>query len=283
MSIVITGATGNLGRATVDALLARGVSPSEIVATGRNLERLTELAARGVRTVTVDLDDPGALAAAHEGATRALLVSVPGNPRRVEQHTAVIEAARAAGVELLAYTSFLHADRNPGHEDHVRTEQVLRDSGVPFSILRDGVYLTYFTRQIDAWRQQGRIIGAGGDGRISAASHADLGAAAADVLTTEGHAGTLYELGNRDSFTLADVATELSLRTGEAIEYVDLSPDDYRAALLESGQAEAMANRRVETDLNIAAGGFLTETGDLERLVGRPLQGLGDAFSAALA
>ena len=103
------------------------------------------------------------------------------------------------------------------------------------------------------------------------------------MLTTDGHVGACYELGTRDSFTFADVAAELSRRSGEHIPYVDLSPDDYRGALLAMGQAEAMVGRKVETDRNIAAGGFLTETGDLERLLGRPAESLADAFAAALA
>ncbi|HET6954152.1 MAG TPA: SDR family oxidoreductase [Acidimicrobiales bacterium] len=282
MSIVITGATGNLGGLTVDALVRRGVEPSEVVAAGRKPDRLAEHAVGGVRTARFDIDDPVTLAAALEGAQKVLLVSLPGNPRRVEQHRSAIDAAKAAGVGLLVYTSFVHADTNRDHADHHATEKLLRESGLPHVVLRNGVYLSFFTRQIPGWREQGTIVGAAGDGRISAASPADLAEAAATVLTTTGHEGSVYELGGDDPFTMSELAVELSRQTGENIPYVQLPVDELRAHLVGAGHAEVAAGRRADVDRAIAAGEFLVDSGDLRRLVGRPLVTLSAAIAQAL-
>ncbi len=159
MSIVITGAAGNLGGLTVDALVRRGVEPSEVVAAGRNPGRLAGQAAKGVRTAQFDIDDPVTLSAAFDGAQKVLLVSMRGNPQRAGQHRNAINAAKAAGVKLLVYTSFMHAGANRDHADHYATEQLLRESGMPHVVLRNGVYFSFFTRQIPGWREQGAIAG----------------------------------------------------------------------------------------------------------------------------
>jgi len=282
MSIVVTGATGNLGGLTVDALLERGVEPSGIVAAGRNPDRLAELAAKGVGTAKFDVDDPGTLAATLKGAEMVLLVSLRGNPRRVEQHRSAIEAAKAAGVQRIIYTSFLHADRNADHTDHKATEQMLTESGTAHTVMRNGAYFTFLTRQIPGWREEREITGAAGAGRISAASLADLAAANATVLTTAGHDGCIYELGIDDAFTMEEFAAELSRQTGEEVPYVDLAADELKSRLVRAGQPEAIASRRVVSDVGIAGGLFFTDSGDLARLVGRPLTGLSGAVAQAI-
>lgn len=284
MTIVITGATGKLGGQTVDALLRRGLAATDIVAAGRNAEKLAELAAsKGVRTAQIDIDDAASLAAAFSGAERVFLVSVPGNPRRVEQQTNAINAAKAAGVQLLAYASFVQSGKDQDHADHFATEQVLGDSGVPFAVLRNGVYFSYFARHIPGWRDQGEVVGAAGEGRISAAAHADLADATATVLTTPGHEGKVYELGIDDAFTYAELAAELSRQTGSTIPYTHLTVEQFKARLVESGMAEAAAERRANVDRAMAEGQYHITTGDLRRLAGRPLTTLAEAVAAALA
>ena len=282
MSIVVTGATGNLGGLSVDALLRRGVEPSELVAAGRNPERLAAQGAKGVRTARFDLDDPGTLAAAFRGAEKVFLGSIPGNPRRVEQHGNAIDAARAAGVGLLVYSSFLKCDINSDHPDHHATEQLLAESGVPHVVLRTGVYFSFFTRQIPVWLEQGEVIGTAGEGRISAVARSDVAAAAACVLTTAGHAGARYDLGIDDSFTWPDVAAELGRQTGASIPYVRIPADELEARLVAQGQPEPVARRRVVTDLAIDEGLYVTDSGDLRRLVGRPPVGLSETIAQAL-
>lgn len=284
MTIVVTGATGKLGGHTVKALLRRGVAASDIVAGGRRTDALAELAALGVRTAIVDFDDRATLDAAFRGAARVLLVSVPGNPSRVAQHTAAIDAAGAADVELLAYTSFIHADTGttPTHPDHRATEQVLHASGVPFVALRNPTYTESRLRWIPGWRERGRVLGACGHGLLSTATQADLGDAAAAVLTSAGHAGNTYELGGDDPFTLAEFAAELSRQTGADIPYLDVSVDEYRAALLADGYSEAVATNLAKVDAAVAAGEFENSTGDLRRLLGRPSTTLAEAMALAL-
>lgn len=284
MSIIVTGATGKLGGFAIQALIRRGVAPIDIVAGGRKPDRLADLAALGVRTAIIDFDDPATVAAAFDGARRVLLVSVPGNSNRVAQHSAAIHAAQHADVELLVYTSFIHADTGttPTHPDHRATEDVLRTSGVPCTALRNPTYTESRLRWIPGWRQHGRVLGSCGTGVISTATQADLGAAAAAVLTSDGHEGRTYELGGDDPFTMAEFAAELSRRTGEDIPYVDVSVDEYRASLLADGYSEAVANNLARVDAAVAAGEFENSTGDLRRLLGHPSTSLGEAMAAAL-
>jgi NAD(P)H dehydrogenase (quinone) len=282
MCIVVTGATGNLGGLVVDALIRRGMATSEIVAAGRNRARLAELATKGVRTVRYDVDDVESVAAAFDGARKVLLVSIPGSPRRFEQHRGAIDAAKAAGVELFVYTSFIGAAPTNHHADHYATEQLLRENAMPYVVLRNGVYFEFFTAQINEWREQGQVLGAAGDGRISAAAIADLADAAAVVLTTPGHERAVYELGIDDPFTMPELANELSRQTGTQIPYVPLSVEEFETRLLQAGSTGAAAARRANVDRTIASGEFFIDTGDLGRLVGRELVTLSGAIAGAI-
>lgn len=283
MSIVVTGATGKIGNLIVEALLARGVESNEVVAAGRNAEGLSRYGARGLRTATVDFDEPTTLGRAFEGATQLVLVSVPGNPKRVAQHRNAIEAARGAGVDLIVYTSWVHSDANDLHPEHVATEEVLRECGVPHVVLRNGPYFEHHTSWIPLWRRLGRIEGAAGEGKISGAARADLAEAVAVVLTSEGHEGAFYELGTDEPFTMADMAAELSRQSGEQIPYVNLSVEDYIARLVDAGLSDAISAHLAKFDAIIDSGDCCIDTGDLARLVGRPLVTLSQAVADALS
>jgi len=282
MSIVVTGATGKLGGLTIDALIGRGVDPSEIIATGRNPERLAQYADRGIRSTSVEFDDSVALRSALDGAQKLLLVSARGNPQRVAQHQNVIDAATAAGIELIAYTSYAHADTSSTHSEHYTTEQDLHRSGVPCVVLRNPPYFEFRTREIPIWRESGVIVGAAGDGRLSAATRADLADAAAAVLTSTGHEGATYELGGDDPFTMAEFAAELSKQTGETIPYVDVSVEEFRTILMDAGLREAAATMISRVESAMAAGELLNDSGDLRRLRGRPSTTLSEAIAVAL-
>jgi NAD(P)H dehydrogenase (quinone) len=283
MSIVVTGASGKLGRLVVDALLERGVEPSQIVATGRDPERLADYARRGVQSALVDFDDQMALLGAFEGAERVLFVSARGNPDRVAQHRRVIDSAKDAGVGLLVYTSYSHADISRTHSEHHTTELDLQLSGVPFVVLRNPPYLEFRTREIPVWRQGGAIVGAARDGRLSAVTRADLADAAAAVLTGEGHEGSTYELGSDDPFTMTEFAAELSAQSGEEIPYVDLPAGEFRARLVKAGVKEAVAAMFAEVELAMAGGELVNGSGALRRLRGRPATTLPEAIAAALS
>jgi NAD(P)H dehydrogenase (quinone) len=282
MSIAITGATGHLGRLTVEALLRRGVAAGQIVAVGRRTERLSDLAARGVSARSADYADEESLSHALAGTDRLLLVSGTEVGQRVQQHTNVITAAKAAGVQLIAYTSIVRADTSgliiAG--EHRSTEAALVHSGVPHTLLRHSWYLENYTAQLPAYLQHG-IVGAADDGRISAATRADYAEAAAAVLADEGHAGAVYELGG-PAFTMTELADVVSAATGRTVTYTDLSVEDYRAFLVRAGLPEPVAASFADNDRGVAEGELYVDTGDLEKLLGRPATPLRTAVNAAV-
>ncbi|HEU4666441.1 MAG TPA: SDR family oxidoreductase [Arthrobacter sp.] len=285
MSIVITGATGQLGRHAVEALLERNVPAEDIVAAGRSVEKLADFAQRGVRVKAMDYEDAQSVAAALKGARKVLLISGSEVGQRVEQHRTVIEAAKAEGVELLAYTSIANADTTAMllAAEHQATEAILRESGVPFTLLRNGWYLENYTDQLPGTLAQGGLAGSAGEGKVSAASRADYAHAAAAVLVADDQAGRVYELGGDNAFSMADLAAEITAATGKAITYQDLPAPEYAGMLASFGVPEAFAEILADSDLGIARGDLLVSTGDLRRLIGRPATSLSEAVRAAAA
>jgi NAD(P)H dehydrogenase (quinone) len=284
MPLLITGATGHLGRLVVEQLLAAGVPAGDIIATGRATGKIKDLADRGVQVRAVDFGDPAAVHAAVAGADRVLLVSGMEPGGRVAQHRNVIDAAREAGTGLVAYTSIVNAATTTIRlaADHQATEQLLRDSGVPYVLLRNSWYHENYTAQLPAFLAQGTVPGSAGEGRISAAARADYAAAAVRVLTTDGHAGQAYELGGDEPFTLAELAAEISAQSGKEVRYVNLPEAGYADALKEHGVPELMAGMIAETDAAVAHGALYTASGDLTALTGRPATTLSVAVGAAL-
>jgi NAD(P)H dehydrogenase (quinone) len=284
MTIVVTGATGQLGRLVVESLLDRGVPAAEIVAAGRSTDKIADLADRGVRVRRIDFTDPATLAEAFAGADRVLLVSSSEVGRRAEQHRNAIDAAREAGVTLLAYTSIAQAETTTMllAAEHQATETYLRESGVPFTLLRNGWYLENYTAQLPVALEHGAILGSAGEGRVSAATRADYAAAAAAVLTGEGHEGKAYELGGDHSFTLPELAAEITRQTGTEVAYRDLPVEEYTQVLVGAGLPEQAAAVFADSDRGIARGELLVESGDLSRLAGRPTTSLADGLAAAL-
>lgn len=285
MSIVITGATGQLGRHVLTALLERNVPPEDIVATGRSVQKLAGFAARGVQVKAMDYADAASVAETLKGARKVLLISGNEIGQRVEHHRTVIEAAKAEGVELLAYTSIANADTTGMKlaAEHRATEAILRESGVPFVLLRNGWYLENYTEQLPGTLAQGALAGSAGDGQVSGAARADYAHAAAAVLLAEDQAGKIYELGGDDAFSMADLATEISAATGKTITYNNLSVEEYAGMLTGVGVPEAFAEILADSDLGIARGDLLVSSGDLHRLIGRPATSLADAVRAAAA
>ena len=284
MSIVVTGATGQLGRHVVEALLERNVPAQEIVATGRSLEKLADFAERGVQVKGMDYADPASVAEALKGASKVLLISGSEVGQRVEQHRTVIEAAKAEGVELLAYTSIANADTTGMKlaAEHQATEAILKESGVPFVLLRNGWYLENYTDQLPGTLAQGAIAGSAGEGRVSAAARADYAHAAAAVLVADGQAGRIYELGGDEPFTMAELAAEISTAAGKHISYQDLPAQEYAGMLAGFGVPEAFADILADSDLGIARGDLLVSTGDLSKLIGRPATSLAEAVRSGV-
>lgn len=281
MSIVVTGATGHLGRLVVESLLERGVPATEIIATGRRVENLADLAERGVVVRPADYADPASLRAAFAGAEKLLLVSGSEVGQREAQHRNAIAAAKEAGVGLIAYTSILRADTSSLllAAEHLATEQALAASGIPHVLLRNSWYIENYTAQLPVYLEHG-IAGAAGGGRVSAATRADYAEAAAAVLTGEGHAGAVYELGGRP-FGMVDLAEAVSAVAGRPVPYVDLPVEQYTAVLVGAGLPEPVAAVFADGDRGVAEGELLTDSGDLEKLIGRAPTSLTEALPAA--
>ena len=285
MSVVVTGATGQLGRLTVEALLRRGVPASDIVATGRDITGIKDLAERGVMVRRADFADPDSLGAAFAGADKLLLISasIPVD-ERVANHRRAINAALAARVSLVAYTSTLQADTAATiiGATHRATEEYLRERSAPSVLLRNGWYLESCIGQLPQVLQNGTVIGAAGQGRVSAASRADYAEAAAIVLTTEGHAGAVYELGGDEAFTQSELAAAISAAAGKQITYTDLSARELARVLADAGLPAELPDVFADNDLGWRRGELFTGSGDLRRLIGRPTTPLADAVADAL-
>lgn len=285
MSIVVTGATGKLGGLVVRGLLRRGIAADQIVAAGRNRDRLDQLADLGVRIARIDLADPDSLRDAFHAAGRLLLISGSEPGSRVALHQNAITAAAEAGVGLVAYTSVARAGTTSLQlaADHEATEAALRRSGLPFVALRNGWYLENYTEQLSAYLEQGVVLGSAGDGLISAATRGDYADAAAAVLTSEGHQGAVYELGGDRAFTMSDLAAEITRQSNVTVGYKDLAAEAYADALVEVGLPEPVAAMLADNDRAVAAGELHVESGDLRRLIGRPTTSMPDAVRAALS
>lgn len=283
MSIVITGATGQLGRHVVEALLERNVPAGDIVATGRSVEKLADFAERGVTVQEMDYENPASVAAALKGAAKVLLISSSAVGQRVEQHRTVIEAAKAEGVELLAYTSIANADTTGMKlaAEHQATEELLKESGIPFVLLRNGWYLENYTEQLPGTLAQGAIAGSAGEGKVSAAARVDYAHAAAAVLVADDQAGKVYELGGDHAFTMGQLASEISDAAGREVTYKDLPASDYQQMLEGVGVPGAFAEILADSDLGIARGDLLVTSGDLQKLIGRPTTPLSEAVRSA--
>jgi NAD(P)H dehydrogenase (quinone) len=284
MSVVVTGATGQLGHLVVENLLERGVPADQIVAGGRALASLEDLAGRGVQVRRIDYSDPASLRAAFEGAEKVLIVSGSEMGRRVAQHTAAAEAARASGTGLIAYTSAPYADTTSMQlaTEHRETEQAIAALGVPYTFLRNGWYFENYTAQIPTYLQHAAVLGSAGEGRISGAARADFAQAAAAVLTGQGHEGKIYELGGDSSFTLGELAALVAEHSGKPVSYRELTVTELAKALEGAGLPAAVAAVFADTDRAIREGALLIETGDLSRLIGHPTSSLSDAIAAAL-
>lgn len=280
MTIVVTGATGRLGRHVVAGLRAK-LPAGQVVAAVRSPEKAADL---GVEVREADYDRPETLDAAFAGASKVLLISGTEVGRRVPQHQAVVDAAAKAGVTHLVYTSAPHADDTSLvlAPEHKATEEIIRASGVPFTFLRNNWYTENYVQPAQQAIATGVLTGSAGRGRVASATRADFAAGAVAVLTGEGHEGEVYELAGDVAWTFDDLAAEISAIAGREIPYRNLTADEHRAALIEAGVPAETAGFVVALDRNIAEGTLAGATGELRALIGRPTTPLGEGLAAAL-
>ena len=279
MKTGITGATGQLGRLVVEDLKKR-TSAENVVALVRTPEKAADL---GVEVKAFDYTQPDVESL--KGIDNLLLISGNEIGQRETQHKNVINAAKEAGVKHIVYTSLLRADNSTLSlaPEHFATEEALKASGVPFTILRNGWYTDNYTGTLAGSVQAGALIGSAGDGKISSAARADYAEAAAVVLTTEGHEGKTYELAGDESYTLGDLATEVSKQTGKDIPYNNLPEADYAGALVSIGLPEGVAQFYAAFDTSAAKNDLFDEGKSLSQLIGHTTTPLSDSVKAALA
>jgi NAD(P)H dehydrogenase (quinone) len=282
MSIVVTGATGHLGRHVVEQLLEK-VPAEQITAVVRTPEKAADFAERGVRIAVADYNAPQTFDGVFSTGDKVLLIS--GNEfdkGRVQQHKAVLEAAKAAGAALLAYTSAPGSLKAALADDHRATEEAILASGVPYVLLRNGWYHENYTENLAPVLEHGAVVQAAGTGRVSSASRADYAAAAVAVLTGEGHENKVYELGGDEAWGFAEYAAELSKQTGKEITYNAVPVEVYEGILKGAGLPEPLAAILAGVDTSIEKGELEVTTGDLSRLAGRPTTPLAEAITTAL-
>ncbi|MDE1164641.1 MAG: SDR family oxidoreductase [Pseudomonas sp.] len=281
--IAITGATGQLGRLVITELLGR-VPATDVVALVRDPAKAQDLAAQGVTVRPFDYNQPASLAEALAGVDRLLLVSSNEIGQRGQQHKAVIQAAKQAGVKLVAYTSVLHADTSSLGlaAEHLETERALSQSGIPHVLLRNGWYNENYTAGIPSALEHGALLGAAGEGKIASAARADYAAAAAVVLTSEGQAGKVYELAGDQAYTLAELAAHVAQQSGKRVVYNNLPQADYRAVLIQVGLPQVIAELLSDSDAAAAKGALFDGAKQLSRLIGRPTTPIADSVGQAL-
>ena len=281
--IVITGATGQLGRLVIENLL-KSVPASGIVAAVRNPAKAADLAARGVVVRQADYTQPASLDAAFAGAEKVLLISSSELGQRTAQHRAVIDAAVRSGVKFVGYTSLLHADTSSLGlaQEHRETEALLIASGLPHVVLRNGWYTENHVASLPAVLAHGVVLGSAGDGRFSTASRADYAAAAAAAMTLPGQAGKIYELAGDSAYSLAEYAAEIARQTGKPVAYNNMTESDYKNALTGFGLPEPLAAMLADSDVGASKGGLFDESRQLSTLIGRPTTPLSATVAAAL-
>ncbi|MFB0710219.1 SDR family oxidoreductase [Buttiauxella noackiae] len=281
--IAITGASGQLGQLVVEDLL-KTVAADQLVAIVRNPAKIQAFADRGVQVRAASYEDKAALVQALVGVEKLLLISSSEVGQRAVQHRNVIEAAKEAGVELIAYTSLLHADSSPMGlaDEHIATEKMLKESGIPFVLLRNGWYTENYLASVPPALQHGVFIGSAGEGKIASATRADYAAAAAKVMTLENQAGKVYELAGDHGWTLSELAAELTKQSGKTVVYQNLPEADFKAALLGAGLPEGLAELLANSDVGASKGGLFDDSRQLSALIGRPTTTLAESLRAVL-
>lgn len=282
MRIAVTGATGSLGGHVVDSLLNKGVAASDIVAIVRNEEKAADLKARGIALGVATFEDEAALTAALEGVDRLVFISGSEVGQRVAQHTNVINAAKAAGVTFIAYTSLLNLDTSKLAlaPEHIATEKLLAESGIDHALLRNGWYWENYESSIGAAKATGKVFGAAEGARVSAAARKDYAEAAAVVITSDNQAGKVYELAGAPALTYPEIAAGIGEVIGSEAEYVNLSVEEYQNALEQAGVPAEFAALLAGMDPIIAEGALYSDSTDLQDLIGRSSTSIVEALSS---
>jgi NAD(P)H dehydrogenase (quinone) len=277
MAIAITGASGQLGRLSIAALINRGVRP---IALARDPAKAADL---GVEHRAFDYTraDPAVL----NGIDTLVLISSSDFNDRVGQHRNAIAAAKSAGVGRILYTSVLKGDASPMilARDHIATEAAVRESGLRATILRNGWYTENYTGALGPAIQHGAIIGAAGDGRVSSAARVDYAEAIAVTALDASHAGKTYELAGDTAHTGSVFAAAVATASGKPVAYVTMPQPEYAKALQGFGMPEGFALVLADSDACAGRGALYDDSRTLSRLIGRPTTPISKTIAEALA
>ncbi|WP_440878557.1 SDR family oxidoreductase [Vibrio natriegens] len=279
--IAVTGATGQLGQLVIKHLLNK-VEPQQIVALVRNIEKAASLTSLGVQVRQADYSKPETLESALDGVAKLLLISSSEVGQRASQHKNVIDSAKKAGVELLAYTSLLHADTSPLAlaEEHVVTEAYLKQAEVPHVLLRNGWYTENYLASVAPALANGGFIGCAKDGKISSTAREDYAEAAAAVLTSEAEQnGKVYELSGDEAYTLSELSALISKKSGKAIPYINMEEADFAKALEGAGLPAPFAAVLANSDTGASQGALYDDSKTLSSLIGHPTKSLEQLIS----
>lgn len=283
MKILVTGATGQFGSIVVEALLK--LVPAEQVAVSvRNPAKAEALRTRGVEVRQADFDQPESLEAAFAGIDRLLIISTDGdNETRIHQHANAVAAAARAKVGFIAYTSIANAAESslflaPVHQ---RTEEAIRQTGIPFSFLRNNWYLENETTSIQAVLGGAPWVTSAGSGKVGWATRRDYAEAAAAVLAGSGHENTIYELGGKPA-TQAEFVTTLAGLLGREVPVVEVDDAAYADIMKQAGVPEAFVPFLVGIQTGIRSGSLDVESQGFEKLLGRPATSLSEGLRTLL-
>ncbi|TNE68990.1 MAG: SDR family oxidoreductase [Rhodobacteraceae bacterium] len=279
---LVTGASGQLGQLVIDHL-ATLVAKDDILALVRSDKAAEGFAAKGIATRRGDYTDTAALKAAFDGVDRLLLISSSEVGQRAPQHGNVIAAAKAAGVKFIAYTSILKADTGNMAlaEEHLATEAMLKDSGIPHTLLRNGWYSENITMTLGQDLELGQHFGAAGEGKLATAPRKDYAEAAAIVLAG-GHDGEVLELAGDEAYTLAEYAAIVAEASGKPVVYTDMPEAAFTEALVGAGLPAGFAAILADSDAKAAKGALFDDSKTLSNLIGHPTEPIAETVKAAL-
>ncbi|WP_192348939.1 SDR family oxidoreductase [Algoriphagus sp. Y33] len=273
--IVITGASGHFGKATIDFLVKKGVKASQITGLVRDKSKAKDLTAQGVSIKVGDYDNYDSLLDAFRGAEKVLLISGTDLANRSPQHKNVINAAKEAGVTHVLYTSFERKNESADSsmaflgQAHIETDKALKSSGLNYTIFRNNLYLGVIPMFVGEQVLDSGIFFPAGEGKVAFADRDNLAEAAANVLLGAGHENKEYAMNNVENYTFQTIADELAELTGKDIAYVSPSSEAYSDTLTKTGIPEEFIRMLVSFAEAIKQGEFEVEKSDLELLLGR--------------
>jgi NAD(P)H dehydrogenase (quinone) len=278
--IIVTGATGQFGNRVIRSLLERGVPPQDIHASVRDVDKAAHHREKGIDVRRGDFDDPEALKHAFEDAERVLIISTDQVGSRVEQHRRAVQAAQDAGARRILYTSVVDMQNGEGASpiaaDHRATEQIIRETGVPYTILRNSFYAEYMLAPVVQALDQGVFTSSVGDGKLGAAARADLAEAAAAVLSEPGHENQVYELTYPHPWDYPEAVDIVSRVSGRPLEYRAVTDEQLIDIMQQSGAPESSIRMAVGMNRSLRAGDLSKTAGDMQRLLGRSVTTLED-------